>query len=259
MTLLRICVFLVLSGLTASAEVEPLNAMQAAERVIIPKVHFQEATLREAVDFIGMVSRKHAKDAKRLNVIVAIPPKPRPSISLQREGATMAAILKECAEQVGCEVQGEPHALVIREKGAPPLPAVAKGKEGKDVGLRAIQTKLDAIIFPRVDFREATVREAIEFVVQKSKQVDPDGAGVSIVLKLDDQGPAGPPPPAEKAIPGIPGLPADGAAPIQLPATRISLQASHIPMLELLRYVAGLADLQVTVEKFAIVITAQKR
>lgn len=97
--------------------------------------------------------------------------------------------------------------------------AVEIRSEGRDTrpNTMSINKKLNGIILPRVDFRESTVREAIEFLVQKSKQLDPEGAGVNIVLKLDDQG-GGIPAPAPAPAPGggIPGLP-DAAAPVAAP------------------------------------------
>jgi hypothetical protein len=47
-----------------------------------------------------------------------------------------------------------------------------------------VSRKVDSIVIPRIDFRNVTVEEAIEFLRQKSKQLDPEGEGVNIVLKL---------------------------------------------------------------------------
>ena len=48
-----------------------------------------------------------------------------------------------------------------------------------------LQKKLKSIVIPRIEFREATVVEAIEFLKQRAKQLDPDGVGVNIALKTD--------------------------------------------------------------------------
>jgi hypothetical protein len=47
-----------------------------------------------------------------------------------------------------------------------------------------IVRKLNGIIIPKVDFRDVTVAEAIEFLRQRAKALDPEGTGVNIVLKL---------------------------------------------------------------------------
>ena len=48
--------------------------------------------------------------------------------------------------------------------------------------------KLTSIIIPRIELQEATVAEAIEFLRLKSRQLDPEGVGVNIVLKLPPEG-----------------------------------------------------------------------
>ena len=260
MNILHRILLVVLLGATSFAADEPLNATQAAERVVIPKIQLNDADLREAVEAIRHISWQIAKPAKRLNIVVALKPGPaRPRVTVAKEKATMLVLLKEIAEQAGCEVQGEDHGLVIRDKGAGPLPPIKAG-EGAD--LAAVRAQLDTVIFPRIAFRQSTAREAIEFIIAQQKQLAPNG-GTSIILKLGGRALAADLPPPAAAVGGIPGLPGNPkAAPVPVSAppglesdpTRVTLQASNIPILELLRYVAGLVDQKVTVEKFGIVV-----
>jgi len=136
-----------------------------------------------------------------------------------------------------------------------------------------INRKLDRIIIPKLEFREATIREAIEFLKKKSQELDTDAApgeprGVNIVLKLE-AAPGGPAPdaaPAPAGVPGIPGLdaapavPAPGA-PAAAPGAfvnpadaRITVSLTSIPLREALKYVTSLANLKFKVEAFAVSI-----
>jgi hypothetical protein len=63
------------------------------------------------------------------------------------------------------------------------LPAFAAPPDARPCQV-GVTRKIDGIIIPRVDLRNVTVTEAIEFVRQKSKQLDPEGVGVNIVLML---------------------------------------------------------------------------
>lgn len=45
-----------------------------------------------------------------------------------------------------------------------------------------LQTRMNEIILPSVEFRNATLREAVDFLSAKSRELDPSGRGVSIVL-----------------------------------------------------------------------------
>ena len=63
-----------------------------------------------------------------------------------------------------------------------------------EVSTERIRRKLERIVIPKLEFREATIREAIEFLKKKSQELDVDSPagekGVNIVLKLDSNGPA---------------------------------------------------------------------
>jgi len=132
----------------------------------------------------------------------------------------------------------------------------------------AIERKLQQIIIPKLEFREATIREAIEFLKRKTVELDPDPdparRGVSIVMKLDRLGstPLAPPQPLTP-IPGLEPLP--GAPPPDAPApfpaspadARITISLTNIPLIEALRYVTSLANLKFKVEPFGVSIVPQ--
>lgn len=139
-------------------------------------------------------------------------------------------------------------------------------------GTEYINNKLGRIVIPKIEFREATVREAIDFLKQKSRELDtepdPTKRGVNIVLKLESSGsapaagaaPAEPAVPAAPAIPGLeqPAAPAAGAAaaaPAINPAdVRITLSLTNIPLLEALRYITNLASLKIKIDPYAVAI-----
>ncbi|HXP34941.1 MAG TPA: Amuc_1098 family type IV pilus outer membrane protein [Chthoniobacterales bacterium] len=151
-------------------------------------------------------------------------------------------------------------------------------------GTARITQKLNTIIIPRVEFRDASVREAIDFLRQQAAANDParDGKkGVDIVLRLAPLGQIAPPPiPVEPAQPaaGAPPLagavPPEGAPaiatpvparPIVAPAVvaasaispaeaRITITLNQIPLGEALRYIASQAGLKVKVEPYAVSI-----
>src|SRR5438876_7343291 len=85
-------------------------------------------------------------------------------------------------------------------------------------GTARITNKLNTIIIPRIEFRDASIREAIDFLRQQAAANDPSTEGkkgVDIVLRLVPIGQIAPPPvPVEAApTPAAPGSPAAGAAP----------------------------------------------
>ncbi|RYD74676.1 MAG: tetratricopeptide repeat protein [Verrucomicrobiaceae bacterium] len=144
----------------------------------------------------------------------------------------------------------------VRKFGANPTGAIIQ-TELQPALTQRIQRKLERIIIPRLEFREATVREAIEFLKKKSFDLDdPNDAnrGVNIVLKLDSPvtSMAAPEAAPMPVIPGLEPLPGAGAAPAPMAPisgvnpgeARITVSLANIPLGEALRYVTGLANLK---------------
>jgi general secretion pathway protein D len=135
-----------------------------------------------------------------------------------------------------------------------------------------INNKLNTIIIPRVEFRDATLREAVNFLREQAVENDPatEGErGINIVLPPSVLIQRPPPPPAgvspapagAAAAPGTApaGTPLVGAGqgvavPPAPPAERgsITIELNHIPLGEALRYIANQAGLKVKVEPYAV-------
>jgi general secretion pathway protein D len=120
-------------------------------------------------------------------------------------------------------------------------------------GTEATMAKLNRIIIPRIDLRDATVREAVEFLKQRSRELDTateepqERRGVNIFLKLPPTGAElAPPPPAEGAVaPPVVSGTAD---------TRVTLSLTNVPLIEALRYLTELAGLKYKIEPYAVSI-----
>ena len=139
-------------------------------------------------------------------------------------------------------------------------------------GTARITHKLNTIIIPRIEFRDASVREAIEFLRQQAEANDPatEGRkGIDIVLRMTTLGR-----PAEtittsttlvSSASPAPGVSRDATAPpasatsvsepsISPTEARITITLNEIPLAEALRYIATQAGLKVKVEPYAISI-----
>ncbi len=123
-------------------------------------------------------------------------------------------------------------------------------------GTEAIVNKLNRIIIPRIDLQDATVREAVDFLKQRSKDLDTttdnpqDRRGVNIVLKLDSAAPAPAVDPA--AAPADPALAAPTAGGNE--NTKITLTLTNVPLIEALRYLTELSALKYKIDPYAVSI-----
>jgi general secretion pathway protein D len=169
----------------------------------------------------------------------------------------------------------------VRKYGVAGAPIAAGG--ARELGGTALVTKkLNSIIIPHIEFRDATIREAIDVLREQAAENDtgPEGQrGVNIVLRLVPIGQVAAPsmpvepvaPPTGTASPGAPGGGAPpaapgapvrgrpGAAPAVAPvsgpaAARITVTLDNIPLGEALRYIANQAGLKVKVEPYAVSI-----
>jgi len=170
--------------------------------------------------------------------------------------------------------------MPIRKYGSAPSSVIDQGPQSPN-NTAVVSNKLSRIIIPKVEFRDATVREAVDFLKDKSRaldvaETDPSRKGVNIVLQLDAPGaaaapaaPAPAPAPAaggDTAAAGIPGL--DGTTPAPAPAgaggvppvainpneSRITLSLSNVPLMEVLRYVVQLTGLKLKIDPYAVAI-----
>jgi general secretion pathway protein D len=118
----------------------------------------------------------------------------------------------------------------------------------------AITRKLQTIIIDKVNFEKLDIAAVIQFLQEKSKELDPDHQGVNFVLRLTTDQAAVPPDqnPAGGAAPA-PG----GAAPAP-PATapsihrEVSITLTDVPLSEVLGYIVQQTNLQYSVEDYAV-------
>jgi type II secretory pathway component GspD/PulD (secretin)/tetratricopeptide (TPR) repeat protein len=165
----------------------------------------------------------------------------------------------------------------VRKYGAVGPAADNKGRGGEVRGTAQMTNKMNSIIIPHIEFRDTTIREAIEFLREQAAENDPSGQGVNIVLRLVPLGqiappsvPVLPPPtgtgtavpllPAQAPPAGVPGQVGPGGSPLPVPvvtgpaAARITVTLDNIPLGEALRYVANQAGLKVKVEPYAVAV-----
>jgi len=120
-----------------------------------------------------------------------------------------------------------------------------------------IRQRMERVIIPRLEFREATVREALDFLKKKSVELDPE-APVNIRTNFPmvlagprEANPAIPPP----SIPGESGAtpgPFAGRGIANPQEARITLALTNISLYAALRYVTSLADLKFRIRLAAL-------
>jgi hypothetical protein len=122
--------------------------------------------------------------------------------------------------------------LSVSQAAADPEARSESPQDAAGLGDGRLNAKLNRIILPRLEFREATIREAIDYLAQQSRELDttesdPARRGVNIVFK--------------QHVP-------------QPDDARITVSLTNISLMEALRYVTGLANMKFRIEPHEVAI-----
>jgi len=156
----------------------------------------------------------------------------------------------------------------VTEAWVPPLSRDTQAPPSdKDIGVigreavrqQGIVRKLNEIIVPEINYREAVVSDVITFLSDESRRLDPDKVGVNIVLGGGIAAPTGPaippiaPPPGPGGVAPEVGGPSAGNAG-EVEGRKITLSLRNVPLIEALKYVTTLANLKYRVESSAVIV-----
>jgi len=118
-----------------------------------------------------------------------------------------------------------------------------------------ITHKLQSIIIDKVNFEKLDISAVMQFLQEKSKELDPDHQGINFVLRLSSDTSV---PTDATAAPGGAVAPT-GAAPADAAANpphaihrEVSITLADVPLSEVLGYVISQTNLQYTVEDYAV-------
>jgi len=186
------------------------------EKIIFPHIQFQGATVAECIEYLRAQSSTldtTTSDPTARGVNILYRPGNPPSnaaITLDLKEIPLGEALRYVVELASLKMSIQPNAVVIAQS----FPAAAADSPAPKP---ATEHPASKIIFPSIEFRDATLTECIDFIRIKSRELDPDKKGVNIILK-----PGG-----------------DASA-------RITLSLKNVPLSEALRYCAELSNHKLT-------------
>lgn len=160
----------------------------------------------------------------------------------------------------------------VRRSWNPPIRADIEVPEslGKDGGVDSkpasdrLNEKMQKIIIPAVEFRQANINDVVNFLVEASIAADPAGEGVNIILNLGTAGGAAVAAPAPAMAPAMDewgfggddfGAPASPGMSYTPGVRDITLNLRRISMLDAIKYITEVAGLKYRIEDSAVMIT----
>ena len=223
--------------MTKASSVSPLQAK--LDSIVIPRVKFENATLKQAVQYLVKKSVEldiTTKDpAQRgVNIMLKSPSGTNgTTLSLDLSQISLGNVLKSIAELQGMHLQVEKTSVLLTspqllEDEQAQTPSAILSSPGK-VMVEKKPAAAAEILLPSVQFQDATLEEAVEYVRIKSQQLDPAKQGLNILVK--------------------PGANAQA---------RITLELKNVPAYEALRYTAELAGCRLVIDGKVMVIEPVK-
>ncbi len=125
----------------------------------------------------------------------------------------------------------------------PPIP---QGTGGQSSHRALIEQKLERTVIDKVNFDKLDISTVIQYLQDKSKELDPDHEGINFVLRLSLNTP-----PPNQATPTPGQAPAAPVVPPNI-HREVSIQLENVPLSELLNYITEQTNLQFTVEDYAV-------
>ena len=191
---------------------EDARTLAKAQSITIPRLEFREATPRECVEYlktrsVNLDTAESDPSRKGINIVLIRPQDEStepPKVTLSLVNISILEAARETAALSGLTVAAERSALVLRPGAAPSRAAVAPEAE-------AMRNRAEQIVVPKLEFREATVAEAADFLRRRARELDPAEPALKIT-----------------ALPG-------------LEETRVTFSLMNAPLTDVLRYVAEIA------------------
>ena len=126
--------------------------------------------------------------------------------------------------------------------------------QDKSSNKEAINRKLNGTIIEKIDLPDATIREVVDYLKQKSRELDtstedPKKRGVNIVLKLPTAQPTAP-----SALDATAPTPDQPATPTVTENFKVSLSLRNVPLIEAVRYLTELSGLKYKIEPYAVLL-----
>lgn len=219
-----------LSYMTAASSTTTADAFLASklDRIILPRVVFNEVRLEDALEFLRVKSRAHdttTSDEKRKGVPIILRKgdKPTGTVSVDLTNIPLKEALKHITELAGCQYRVTPYAVLVEQSATMKTPSAP----GVTADVAVPMPKSGTIILPQVEFRDVTLADALDFIRVKSRDLDPAKKGVNIVVK-----------------PGMADLKAG-----------ITLSLKEVPVSEALRYIAELSNHRLTADTHSFCLT----
>ena len=191
-----------------------------AHGLILPKLVLPDATIVEAVDAILSLSRKIDPTGEGINIVLRTH-EPMSKITLNLRDVPVDEALKYCAALSNLTLSYQSTAAILHPPDQNPVNAPVNSP---------VFTRAKKIVLPNLIFPNASVKDIIDFIVVKSRELDSEHQGVNVVY-----------------VPG------------PVPSPLIQLKLKNISAADALSYIATVANLDIATDKASVILSPKSQ
>jgi general secretion pathway protein D len=115
-----------------------------------------------------------------------------------------------------------------------------------------ITSKLQSIIIDKINFDKLDVASVVQFLNEKSKELDPQHVGINFVLNLNQEAPPASATPPAATTPPAGGDTTPAPAPPGPIHRAVTIQLENVPLSDVLGYIIQQTNLQYSVDDYAV-------
>ncbi len=216
--------------LTINARVAdtPALVQDRLAKIIIPTIEFRDTPLGDALTYMREKTREFDPDWKGVNLVhIPIKGAPEPKLTVSFKEIPLTEALKYLAALSSLEVEYGDTGVVLRAPSGAPMPEAPTRNSPSNQAA----TLAESLTVPQVVLDETPLPQVLQFLQQKSLDLDPDKKGLNLILNA-------------------PGDPSPDTI-------KITLTLRNVPLSEALRYVAELAGLKLRFDEDAAVLVRE--
>ncbi len=150
---------------------------EAMKRIVLPFVDFGECDLGEAIDFLRSQSR--GGEGRRIDFVILAPPdgeNPPPRVTLKARNTPLFDAVSLVADQAGMKAAVDAYAVTFVSR----IPEGGIRKAPEPQGPAANLAR--KLILTVVNFEDVSLEEAMDFLQQRSAELDPGQKGLRIEI-----------------------------------------------------------------------------
>jgi hypothetical protein len=195
------------------------DAEAIAWRITVPHFELRDASIEDSIRALAAKSRSLDPAHVGVNFVWPGSLSKTAQLNLCLNNIPLREVARYVGRLAGLRLMSQPHALIFVPEDEHRVPVAARFSPAADAA--------DQLMLARVEFRDATLLAAIDYLTAAARSVDPHKQGVNVVLDV----------------------------PSETRDARVTLSLTNLPFGEALRYVAEQANLIVVEETYALVVT----